>query len=93
MTTFTEFRHWLEGFSESIGDAPTPAQWARIKEKLALVDQPVVTRGSSDIDWARIAGMLKPYAGFLPPDPDRTEIVNCPGQVTPGSADAVPPSK
>ncbi len=32
-----EFRAWLEGYSASIGDAPTPEQWAAIKAKLELV--------------------------------------------------------
>jgi len=35
--TFNEFKSWLDGFSESIGESPTPEQWAKVKEKLATV--------------------------------------------------------
>ena len=39
---FGEFKFWLEGFCESITDAPTPAQWKRIKEQLdRTLDYPV----------------------------------------------------
>ena len=40
--TLNEFRAWFDGFSEAIGDAPTPEQWARIKAKLAQAREPVV---------------------------------------------------
>ena len=40
--TLNEFRAWFDGFSEAIGDAPTPEQWARIKAKLAQARDPVV---------------------------------------------------
>lgn len=36
--TLNEFKAWLEGFSDAMGDAPTPEQWKKIKEKLARVD-------------------------------------------------------
>ena len=32
--TIKEFNAWLDGFSEAIGDAPTPDQWQKIKAKL-----------------------------------------------------------
>ncbi len=32
--TLNEFRAWFDGFSEAIGDAPTPEQWERIKLKV-----------------------------------------------------------
>lgn len=35
--TLSEFRAWLDGFSEGVGDAPTPEQWQRIQQKLAEV--------------------------------------------------------
>lgn len=35
--TIHEFRCWLEGFSESIAEAPTALQWARIQERLKSV--------------------------------------------------------
>lgn len=37
--TFNEFKSWLDGFSEAIGDAPTPEQWAKVNEKLATVQE------------------------------------------------------
>lgn len=39
--TISEFRAWLDGFSEGVRDAPTPEQWARILEKLADVREPL----------------------------------------------------
>jgi hypothetical protein len=36
-----EFKAWLDGFKEAVGDAPTPEQWQRITEKLATVYDPV----------------------------------------------------
>ena len=36
--TFNEFRAWFDGFSEAIGDAPTPEQWAKIKAKVDSLD-------------------------------------------------------
>jgi len=38
--TFNEFKSWLEGFSEAIGDAPTPEQWAKVKAKMGEVHAP-----------------------------------------------------
>lgn len=35
--TLNEFKAWLDGFSEAIGESPTPEQWAKVREKLALV--------------------------------------------------------
>lgn len=35
--TFAEFKAWLEGYSESLGEAPTADQWARIQEQMARV--------------------------------------------------------
>lgn len=37
--TFAEFRAWFDGYCEHVGDAPTPEQWARIKEKMAEVER------------------------------------------------------
>ena len=33
--TINEFKAWLEGFSEAVGEAPTPDQWGKIKAKIA----------------------------------------------------------
>jgi hypothetical protein len=30
-----EFKAWLDGFKEAVGDAPTPEQWQRILAKAA----------------------------------------------------------
>jgi hypothetical protein len=35
--TIAEFKAWLDGFKEAIGDAPTPEQWQRITAKMATV--------------------------------------------------------
>lgn len=35
--TISEFHAWLDGFSEAIGDAPTPDQWAKVLAKLKTV--------------------------------------------------------
>lgn len=32
--TLNEFKHWLDGFSESITGAPTYEQWTKIKAKI-----------------------------------------------------------
>ncbi len=36
--TFNEFKCWLDGFSESIVNAPTAEQWKKIKTKFDTVD-------------------------------------------------------
>ena len=40
--TISEFRAWLEGFSEAIGEAPTAEQWEKIKEKIGTIAAPPV---------------------------------------------------
>lgn len=35
--TLSEFKAWLDGYSEAIGEAPNAEQWKRIQEKLATV--------------------------------------------------------
>lgn len=51
--TITEFHAWLDGFSEAIGDAPTPEQWAKVLAKLKQVrgDVPVFTAPSTPLRW------------------------------------------
>jgi hypothetical protein len=39
--TLAEFKAWMDGFNEAVGDAPTPEQWQRITEKLATVHEPL----------------------------------------------------
>ena len=35
--TINEFRAWLDGFKEAIGEAPNPEQWAKVLDKVAIV--------------------------------------------------------
>lgn len=39
--TINEFRAWLDGFKEAIGEAPTPEQWAKVLQKLDEVREPL----------------------------------------------------
>ena len=39
--TINEFRAWLDGFKEAIGEAPTPEQWSRVLDKMATVREPL----------------------------------------------------
>ncbi len=39
--TVSEFKAWLDGFKEAIGEAPTPDQWQRVLEKMATVSENV----------------------------------------------------
>lgn len=36
--TNSEFKAWLEGFSEGIDETPTPKQWKKIQEKIKSLD-------------------------------------------------------
>lgn len=38
--TLSEFKAWFEGFCEGIDGAPTPEQWVKVKEKVALLSPP-----------------------------------------------------
>lgn len=38
--TLAEFKAWFEGFTEAIEGAPTPSQWARIKEQVSKITLP-----------------------------------------------------
>lgn len=38
--TIQEFKAWFDGFCEGVGDVPTKAQWAKVKEKLNEVKPP-----------------------------------------------------
>lgn len=35
--TISEFKHWLDGFAESIDGSPTKKQWDKIRKKLDSV--------------------------------------------------------
>lgn len=61
--TLSEFKAWLDGMSDGIADAPTPEQWAKVKEKLAdvreaLVPMPVLSP-PPPFDWRK----YEPYCG------------------------------
>ncbi len=36
--TPSEFKAWFEGFTEAMDNHPTPAQWAKVKERVAQID-------------------------------------------------------
>lgn len=38
----SEFKAWLEGFSESFSNAPNPEQWERIKDKIEQLKPEIV---------------------------------------------------
>lgn len=44
--TLAEFKAWLEGFKEAMGDAPTPEQWQKVLAKLQGV-QPLSSMGQA----------------------------------------------
>ncbi len=41
--TPSEFKAWFEGFTEAFSGCPTKAQWARVKERVAEIDDKSVT--------------------------------------------------
>lgn len=62
--TLSEFKAWLDGFSDAMGDAPTPEQWAKIKAKLAQVQAaPHFNVGSP-----KFVPSLPPSFGPYPPN-------------------------
>lgn len=36
--TFQEFKAWFDGYAEHVKDVPTPEQWARVREQLAIAE-------------------------------------------------------
>lgn len=41
--TLAEFKAWFEGYTEAVEGAPTDAQWARIKARVAEIDGTTIT--------------------------------------------------
>jgi hypothetical protein len=41
--TLSEFKAWLEGFTEVIDGPPSQEQWDRIKEKVASIVDPLIS--------------------------------------------------
>lgn len=43
--TLREFKAWLDGYEESFGysHAPSTDQWAKVKERLATVEEPALS--------------------------------------------------
>lgn len=58
--TINEFRAWLAGFSEAIGEAPTPEQWAKIKAKLEHIQEAHI------VPWPSTAP-TQPVPPYAPP--------------------------
>jgi hypothetical protein len=56
--TLNEFKSWLEGFSESIDEAPTKEQWDKIKSKLNQVKSDVI---KEFINSNQSIAPIKPY--------------------------------
>lgn len=54
--TLAEFKAWLDGFKEAIGEAPTPEQWQKVLAKLQDV-QPLADFGQ----------FVAPAGGWPPP--------------------------
>jgi hypothetical protein len=70
--TLPEFKAWLDGFSEGMGDAPTPEQWAKIKGKLAEVQMVTLPHQIAPMPSPYIRGpSLLPIApgDWTPPQP------------------------
>jgi hypothetical protein len=63
-----EFKAWLDGFSAAIGDAPTPEQWAKIREKLETVPPlTFVPRHPTVSPPTYVPGMTPPTTGDRAP--------------------------
>lgn len=45
--TLGEFKAWLDGYAEGFDGAPTPEQWAKVREKLEGVQADVISLGGS----------------------------------------------
>lgn len=59
--TISEFKFWLEGYSEAIGECPTTEQWTKIKEKLNMTSgYNIATSGQS------ITIPSTPWVGCIP---------------------------
>jgi hypothetical protein len=55
--TISEFKAWLDGFTDAMGDAPTPEQWTKIKAKMAqLREAPVVQQQINPRAWLGAVG-------------------------------------
>lgn len=94
--SFSEFKFWLQGVEEmqDAGWSPSPAQWEKIKEKLALVEmngtpQPVPTAVPS---WDGHATPRTSFAesSLLPPD---VEAVPAPRDPPPEFFRGIPQSE
>lgn len=63
--TISEFRAWLDGFKEAVGEAPTPEQWAKVLAKLGEVHEPVYLRPFLSPQVPQPALPLLPYGPAL----------------------------
>lgn len=63
--TINEFRAWLDGFKEAMGDAPTPEQWAKVLEKVAIVREVSALPYLSPTYPSTLPGTVPNYPGTL----------------------------
>lgn len=71
-----QFKAWFEGFCEGIAEAPTPEQWAKVKDKVAdLRAAPLVLpRGTEYKRWFD-GPPLPVTCGSGTPMPDRGHAI------------------
>lgn len=64
--TLGEFKAWLDGFSTSFEEAPSPKQWEAIKKKLGEVRmaEPVVSRPSYMTSLSNQGVLAVPQVGL-----------------------------
>jgi hypothetical protein len=56
--TLSEFKAWFEGFTDNIDGAPTPEQWAKVKEKVALLSSPALFHDPRPVPFGQWAERL-----------------------------------
>lgn len=83
--TIAEFKAWLDGFKEGLGEAPTPEQWAKVLEKVEKVREPVDLRPFLAPPAVPAPSPLLPYGPVWVGD--RTVPANPPWSTTCGSLD------
>lgn len=73
--TINEFRAWLDGFREAVGEAPTPEQWAKVLAKLGEVREPMSISPN-------LPNIISPYRSpSIPPNVPNWPAVTC-GSIT-----------
>ena len=79
--TINEFRAWLDGFKEAVGDAPTPDQWAKVLAKLGEVREPMsISPNLPNIIGPNLPNIIGPYwSPSIPPNVPNWPAVTCGG--------------